>query len=169
MSILLALVLLWPIPMQQRPPVTHTLEWELPNDPILSEIYRPPSIGLPEREPSRFTPQPQKATPEPLKPSQTTTTAPKPETLTGGVEQWRGMVAHFSGWDVDRMLRIMACESGGVPNITNRQGSGAAGLFQIMPFWQSVWPGDYFDPWINAAVAYQIWLQQGYGAWVCRG
>lgn len=101
-------------------------------------------------------------------------TNPRPDqTLTflgSGVEQWRELVAYF--WPaehVDRMLRIMACESGGDPNVPNEQGSGALGLFQIMPFWQNEWPGDYTDPWTNAAVAYQIWLTQGYAAWVCRG
>lgn len=85
-----------------------------------------------------------------------------------GVEQWRALVAHF--WPaehVDRMLRIMACESGGNSYAFNP--SGATGLFQIMPSWQRVWPGDYTDPWTNAAVAYQIWLSQGYAAWVCSG
>lgn len=85
-----------------------------------------------------------------------------------GVEQWRHLVAWF--WPaehVDRMLRIMACESGGNPYAYNP--SGATGLFQVMPFWQRTWPGDYTDPWTNGAVAYQIWLSQGYGAWVCRG
>lgn len=87
------------------------------------------------------------------------------------IEQWRPMVAFYWGkhglGHVDRMLRIMRCESRGLPWAYNR--SGASGLFQIMPFWQRAWPGDYFNPWTNAAVAYQIWLTQGYAAWVCRG
>lgn len=87
-----------------------------------------------------------------------------------GVEQWRGMVAHYwSPEHVDRMLRIMACESRGRWWVMNEQGSGAEGLFQIMQFWKKVWPGDYKNPWTNAAVAYQIWLVQGYGAWSCKG
>ncbi len=97
--------------------------------------------------------------------------APPPNTNSApiGVEQWRSMVAHY--WPaehVDRMLRIMACESGGNPAAKNPR-SSATGLFQVMGFWQKTWPGDYTDPWTNAAVAYQIWLSQGYGAWVCRG
>jgi len=98
------------------------------------------------------------------------TAAPPPPNIYGpGVEQWRSMVAHF--WPaehVDRMLRIAECESHGVPTAVNPS-SGAAGIFQVMPFWQKTWPGDYTDPWTNAAVAYQIWLSQGYGAWVCKG
>lgn len=85
------------------------------------------------------------------------------------VEQWRNLVAaYFPAEHVDRMLRIMACESGGNPNAYNGS-TGVAGLFQIHPLWQKPWPGDYYDPWTNVAVAYQVWLEQGYRAWVCRG
>ncbi len=96
--------------------------------------------------------------------------APPPDNsgMGSNVEQWRNLVAAYTGWDVDRMLRIMSCESGGNPNAYNGA-TGVAGLFQIHPLWQKVWPGDYFDPWTNVAVAYQIWLVQGYGAWVCQG
>lgn len=97
---------------------------------------------------------------------------PIPVELVGepGVEQWRTMVAYYWGKHgaTDRMLRIMRCESGGVPTAKNPH-SSATGLFQVMGFWQKVWPGDYTDPWTNAAVAYQIWLSQGYGAWACKG
>lgn len=96
--------------------------------------------------------------------------APSP-VFVAGVEQWRAMVAYYwPVWAVDRMLRIMACETvpDGNPRSYNPR-SGASGLFQIMPGWKKVWPGDYFDPWTNAAVAYQIWLVQGFGAWVCKG
>jgi transglycosylase-like protein with SLT domain len=86
-----------------------------------------------------------------------------------GVEQWRTLVAaYFPPDHVDRMLRIMDCESGGNPWAKNPH-SSATGLFQIMASWQKSWPGDYTDPWTNVAVAYQIWLTQGYAAWVCRG
>lgn len=88
---------------------------------------------------------------------------------TEGVEQWRAMVDYYWGKHgaTDRMLAIMHCESRGRWWVYNEQGSGAAGLFQIMPFWKKVWGGDYLDPWINAATAYQIWLDDGYGAWSC--
>lgn len=85
----------------------------------------------------------------------------------GNVEQWRGLVAAYPLWDVDRMLRIMNCESGGSPTAYNGV-TGVAGLFQIHPLWQKVWPGNYYDPATNVAVAYQVWLEQGYDAWVCR-
>jgi hypothetical protein len=88
---------------------------------------------------------------------------------TEGVEQWRSMVDYYWGKHgaTDRMLDIMDCESRGRWWVMNEQGSGAEGLFQIMQFWKKDWPGDYKDPWTNAAVAYQIWLEQGYGAWTC--
>jgi hypothetical protein len=86
-----------------------------------------------------------------------------------GVEQWRPMVDYYWGKHgaTTAMLKIMECESRGRWWVYNEQGSGAAGLFQIMPMWKKVWGGDYLDPWINAATAYQIWLVQGYGAWAC--
>lgn len=74
---------------------------------------------------------------------------------------------YWPDWAAERMVRIARCESGYRPEAYNP--SGASGLWQIMPFWQNAWPGNYFDPWTNAAVAYQIWLTQGFGAWVCRG
>lgn len=83
----------------------------------------------------------------------------------------REIAEHFwPAWAVDRMVRIAECET--VPDWNARSlnpSSGAAGLWQIMPQWQKVWPGDYFDPWVNGAVAYQVWLEQGFGAWVCSG
>lgn len=95
--------------------------------------------------------------------------APQPP-LQGGVERWRDLVSAYS-WDVDRMLRIMACESGGNPHATNP--SGATGLLQVMtPLWSTEFgytPSELLDPGINVAVAYQVWLRQSYGAWVCRG
>jgi len=105
--------------------------------------------------------------PAPVLPPSAPAPAPKP-VYAPGVEQWRPMVAYY--WPaahVDRMLRITKCESNGNPRAVNPR-SGAAGLFQIMPFWKRVWAGDYLDPWVNAATAYQIWLVQGYGAWVCK-
>lgn len=89
----------------------------------------------------------------------------------GYVEQWRTMVAYYWGKHgaTDRMLRIMRCESGGNPNAWNRS-TDVRGLFQVRyPLWSKPWPGNYFDPWTNAAIAYQVWLVQGYRAWACKG
>lgn len=85
------------------------------------------------------------------------------------VDLVRTIAYHFwPDWAAERMIRIAQCESGYLPTAQHPR-SGAAGIWQIMPFWQRAWPGDYFDPWTNGAVAYQIWLVQGFGAWVCRG
>lgn len=89
----------------------------------------------------------------------------------GQVEQWRPMVAYYWGRHgaTDRMLRIMRCESGGNPYAWNRS-TDVRGLFQVRyPLWSKLWPGNYYDPWTNAAIAYQVWLTQGYRAWACRG
>lgn len=99
---------------------------------------------------------------------------PAPVLVYQGVEQWRHIVEYFwPSWAVERMMRIMDCESKGDPNAKNPH-SSATGLFQIMGFWQKKWPGDYTDPWTNGAVAYQIWLEADkYGSpfdpWVCKG
>lgn len=95
-----------------------------------------------------------------------------------GVEGWRPLVEHFfAPADVDRALRIMACESKGDPNARNPY-SGASGLFQHMPrYWsQRSSSAGYggqsiFDPVANVAVA--AWLVYdypggGWGHWVCR-
>lgn len=81
---------------------------------------------------------------------------------------------YWPDWAAERMVRIARCESGYDPN-AQHPGSKAAGLWQIMPFHQNKWPGDYFNPWTNAAVAYQIWLDayqrtgNGFRPWVCKG
>ena len=81
------------------------------------------------------------------------------------VEQWRGLVESFFPADaVQNMMCIMAGESGGNPNARNPS-SGAAGLFQIMPFWWDHYGGDRYDPETNVSVARKVWDQQGYGAW----
>jgi soluble lytic murein transglycosylase-like protein len=90
------------------------------------------------------------------------------------VEQWRPLVeTYFRAGEVDRAMRIMACESGGNPRAYNR--SGASGLFQhLARYWSSRsaaagWAGaDIFNPTANVAVA--AWLRDamGWGSWVCR-
>lgn len=94
-------------------------------------------------------------------------TPPSPVSVAVGVERWRPMVAYYWGKHgmTDLMLEVMRCETvpDGNPNSYNP--SGASGLFQIMPFWKKLWAGDYFDPWINTATAYQIYLSQGISAW----
>ncbi len=98
-------------------------------------------------------------------------------TFTGSVEQWRPLVAaYFRAGDVDRALRIMACESGGDPNIQHdNKSSGAAGLMQHLPrYWASrsaaagFAGASIFDPTANVATA--AWLRDqpgGWGHWEC--
>lgn len=80
-------------------------------------------------------------------------------------ERWRSLVAsHFHPKDVDRALCLVGYESGGDPNAVNPS-SGAAGLFQVMPFWWNHYGGDRFDPETNVRVAKAIYDQQGWWAW----
>lgn len=87
------------------------------------------------------------------------------------VEQWRGLVAaHFPADQVDKALRVMACESGGNPSADNPR-SSARGLFQILA---SLWAPHYgvsaealYDPTLNTRLAADIWHNYGWGAWSC--
>ncbi len=126
--------------------------------------FDPPAQLMAEYAGMKFRHRPARMVPSPVTSALRITGSPTP--MSAGVEQWRPLVAHYWPADqVDLMLKVIDCESGGVPSVPNRHGSGALGLFQIMPLWQKGWPGDYTDPWTNAAVAYQIWLTQGLGAW----
>lgn len=103
----------------------------------------------------------------------------KPVWPTGpGPEGWRPLVEEFfRPGDVDRAIRVMACESLGDPNARNPR-SGASGLFQHIP---SYWPersasagyggASIFDPEANVAVAaWMIYEYPGGGwqHWVCK-
>lgn len=88
-----------------------------------------------------------------------------PLVVSSSAEPWRDLVAaHFPADAVDTMLCLLWAESRGDPGAVNPS-SGAAGLFQIMPFWWDHYGGDRFDPATNVRVARLIWDQQGYGAW----
>lgn len=90
---------------------------------------------------------------------------PPPISLEGQVR----VIAYYfwPDWAAERMIRIAKCESNFEPWAVNSR-SGAAGIWQVMPFWKKLWPGNHLDAWTNGAVAYQIWLSQGFGAWVCK-
>jgi soluble lytic murein transglycosylase-like protein len=79
-------------------------------------------------------------------------------------EQWRGLVAEYFGSETDLALCVMEHESGGNPEARNPT-SGAAGLFQIMPFWWEAYGGDRYNPTDNVALAKTIRDQQGWTAW----
>lgn len=96
-----------------------------------------------------------------------------------GAEGWRTLVEqYFEPGDVDKAIRIIACESHGDPNARNRS-SGASGLFQHIPrYWPERSRGagfagaSVFDPVANVGVA--AWLVYDYPAggwkhWVCKG
>ena len=97
-------------------------------------------------------------------------------TYTGGVERWRSLVAtYFRAEDVNRAMRIMACESGGNPDAKHPR-SSASGLFQNLgKYWTArsaaagIPGADIFDPIASVIVA--AWLRDqpgGWGHWVCR-
>lgn len=80
----------------------------------------------------------------------------------------------LAGWPRDKWGMagaVMSAESGRNPFIYNTYRQGHFGIFQIS---RSAWP-DFFAPngegmrwvapWENAAVAYQIYKKQGWGAW----
>lgn len=74
------------------------------------------------------------AAPPPAAP-QPAVSAPTSRSYSPDVERWRPLVSrYFRPEDVDKALYVISGESGGDPTIRNREGSGATGLFQIMPF-----------------------------------
>lgn len=124
------------------------------------------------------------ATVETAKPSSqplasSTSKPAKKANFSGGIEQWRPLVeAYFPAGEVNRALRVMACESLGDPNAVNAS-SGASGLFQHMPkYWAerssgADWGGaSIMDPTANVAVAAWVVYEMpggGWGHWVCKG
>ncbi len=147
----------------------HSPEWSVRHWPTLEAEY----VDMSRRHPCYFR--------EECPPHVPTTR--NPEVLgvfaTGGVEQWRPLVAtYFRPGDVDRALRIMRCESGGDPNIMHdfSNPASASGLMQHLG---KYWPArsaaagfagaSIFDPTANVATA--AWLRDqpgGWGHWVCR-
>ncbi len=86
-----------------------------------------------------------------------------PIPFTGGVEQWRPLVASiFPAEMVDAALRVMACESGGNPNATGS--AGERGLFQIHPLHRD----STYDPEGNVRAALRISGGYSWAAWTCR-
>ncbi len=92
----------------------------------------------------------------------------------GNVEQWRPLVeTYFAPEKVATAMCLINAETGGTgdPNIDNRQGSSAAGLFQFLKStWNSVplsitggtyESGQVYDPEANIRSA--AWLQNRYG------
>jgi len=91
------------------------------------------------------------------------------------VERWRPVVDMYFPEDrVDWALRIMECESRGLPDAKNPN-SSASGLFQHLA---RLWPeraaaagfadADVFDPFANIAVAAWLLENGGPSHWVCK-
>lgn len=72
-------------------------------------------------------------------------------------ECWRGWVAQYGDWPVERMLAILYCESKGNPWVVNS--SNHVGLFQIK---NSHTKGDGPG---NIAHAHGMWLNSGTAPW----
>ena len=95
--------------------------------------------------------------------------------VTPSVERWRPLVSrYFTADRVEWALQIMACESGGDPNIPNRS-SGAAGLFQFLPhYWadRAAKAGfsdtSPYDPTANVATAAWLLMTGGESHWECK-
>ena len=69
-------------------------------------------------------------------------------------------------WAAPHAAEIALCESGGVPWKYNYEGSGAAGLWQILG---QVVPGNILDPTVNAENAVTKFRDAGdsFRPWVC--
>jgi hypothetical protein len=81
----------------------------------------------------------------------------------------------YSIWGNGPDGRVAECiadhESHDNPNVRNP--SGAAGLFQLMPFWwdgnnRFGWKFDPYDARANAEHAYLIWKRDGWNPWTTK-
>ena len=72
------------------------------------------------------------------------------------------LARRFDDWDATLMMRICAAESGLRNDAIG--GAGEAGLCQIHPV-HGYSREELSDPAVNIAVAHDVWLSQGYGAW----
>lgn len=103
------------------------------------------------------------------------TAAPRPDGGVGGAHASAPLVELLSrySWPVAQALRVVQCESGGNAAAYN---AGNYGLFQINAVHvekvrRVTGSADLsllFDPDVNAAVAYIIWSDSGWGPWACR-
>lgn len=131
---------------------------DLAFDPHFDLTTPPNPVPRYDRAPSVRTEVPTTAAPAPPPRPRVTQPRPPPAAVSGvaGVEQWRDEVAAYGDWDVDLMLRIMGCESGGRANADNPS-STASGLFQIL--------GGPYDPVANIALAHSMWSTRGTQPW----
>lgn len=72
-------------------------------------------------------------------------------------------------WDCSKAMRVMFCESRGDPNAYS---AGNIGLFQINAIHRGRVGGEereLYDPTTNVRVAWEIYREQGWQPWGCRG
>ena len=116
------------MPLMSSPYLTSPAEEEEEQQRLMLE-----SVYSPRQQP-QTPPPPTPPPPPPAAPVAVPQTQQR-RTYGANVEQWRPAVErHFKPEDVDKALFVIEGESGGDPEIPNREGSGALGLFQIMPF-----------------------------------
>jgi hypothetical protein len=88
------------------------------------------------------------------------------------VGRWAWLAADV-GWPAAQwptLFMVIDRESGGYPSIMNSQGSGAAGLLQLM---QGFYAGDYYDfpdfnplnPRLNLYYGFKAWKVSGWAPW----
>lgn len=124
----------------------------------------------------------------PDKPAGSLAHYPVPDPVADGpfwdnVERWRSIVTEaVFAWggdeaDVHRFLRIMQCESAGIPTAKNPSSSASGLMQQLAHYWPERASGagvpgaDVFDPYANVWVS--AWLalaapDGGWGHWVCK-
>ncbi len=73
-------------------------------------------------------------------------------------------IAATFGNEADTALKVAKCESSLNPKAVNKT-SSARGLFQIMQSWHKIDQKWLLNEDINIAVAYQLWLEQGWTPW----
>lgn len=124
----------------------------------------------------------------PDKPAGSTGYYSAPDPVSGGpfwdnVERWRPIVSEaVFAWggdeaDVHRFLRIMQCESAGIPTAKNPSSSASGLMQQLARYWperaaSAGMPGaDVFDPYANVWVSAWLALAApggGWSHWVCK-
>ena len=154
------------------------------DDPLWSDTFSPEALSHPVVTTTTTVPVTTTSTTTTTTTSTTsTTTTTVAAVFWENVERWRPTVTEaVFAWggnerDVHRFLRIMQCESGGLPDAKNPN-SSASGLMQhLTRFWPerataAGMPGaDVFDPYANIWVSAYLALAMpggGWSHWVCK-
>lgn len=78
---------------------------------------------------------------------------------------WAALLARYADWDVNTMLRIMACESGYDNTAVSPDGRNVGAYQENVIHGYSY--AEMTDPVRSTEIAHDIWLSQGYRAWSC--